>query len=190
MPLKARSAGASTDLVVARQRYLEHVRSWAFEHQGFLDIIFGEFYASGEWPDVNRLQRTRSRVAANDVDLIDIAGKIPILIGIRDYADNRVSLSLRGMSTCSQAAELMGSFVRAVKLCYGLWSGSSDPPKIDGDALRDHLGLAGTAVGGQKLIRSGRRDFCRSTAAASPLPWRRRGRWQAEPGHRRLPGIC
>ena len=50
------------------------------------------------------------------------------------------------MSTCSQATELMGSFVRAVKLCYGLWSGSSDPPKIDGDALRAHLGLAGTAL--------------------------------------------
>ena len=159
-PLRTSDAVSTTspDFEAAREQYLIVVRKWATSHGEFLDLVYGEYLATGEWPDVAKLQRRRDGwEIQSDVDLIDISFNIPSPLGHRDPSSDRVVLTIRGIAECDGTTELLSDFVRAVKLAHGLWAASADQPdaaKITRVILQDRLELEGQALDGlDRLFR-------------------------------------
>ena len=147
----------SSDFDAARQQYLLVVRTWADTHREFLNLVYLDYAANGEWPDVAKLQRRRAAELDDDLDLIDISFNIPSPLGHRDPSTDRVVLTIRGIAECDGTADLLSDFVRAVKLAHTIWAGTADQTdaaKITPLILIGRLELQGPALAGiDRLFR-------------------------------------
>lgn len=72
------------------------------------------FEQSGDWPNAERLQRQVTRVH-DDLDVIDCAESLPGRLG-NYLPDGRISLSVRALAYVDDADELIGDFVRTLRL--------------------------------------------------------------------------
>lgn len=69
----------------------------------YLELSFRAFHATGDWPDVEKLQRHLLR-EREDIDLYAVGDRIPVDLGTNPVrVDNRCQLSIAGVALCDDS---------------------------------------------------------------------------------------
>lgn len=111
-----------------------HAERWARSHRRFLGLVHMRFEQSGDWPNAARLQREVTHVH-DDLDVIGCAESLPRRLGSY-LPDGRIALSVRALAHVDDADDLIGGFLRALRLAvrrYREDEGSPSPVLREAD---------------------------------------------------------
>jgi hypothetical protein len=115
------------------QRNVTNADAWAQEHKTSLALVFEAFDETGEWPNVETLQRDLLR-RGSDQDLVTELAGMPPAIGIVQPG-GEVSLSARGLRAVDGAAPILDRFVAVIALAAERYQGPDEKPKITKEDL-------------------------------------------------------
>lgn len=115
-------------------RNVTEADAWAEGHLDVLRLVFQAFEESGEWPEVEALQRELIR-QGSDLDLVAEVAEMPPTIGVAQHS-GEVSLSVRGLSHLPESSSLLAGFIAAIELAVERFRGTEEEPKITDADLR------------------------------------------------------
>jgi hypothetical protein len=100
------------------------------ELQRYMQLSFDAFHQTGDWPDVEKLQRQLLR--ENDsLDLYAVGDRIPSEIGTNPIRiDNHCQLTVAGVALCNGADEEVRHFVSALRIAARMYLGCCTPLSI------------------------------------------------------------
>ncbi|HEX2646073.1 MAG TPA: hypothetical protein VHO95_02495, partial [Candidatus Dormibacteraeota bacterium] len=116
----------------------------------YLQLAFEPFHSSGEWADIEKLQRRLLR-DGDSIDIYAIGDRIPSELGINPIrVDNRCQLTAAGISVCKGSDNEIRDFLATVQLAARKYLADEQPDPtqagLSSDELRDSLGLDELAI--------------------------------------------
>jgi uncharacterized protein (TIGR02391 family) len=137
---------------VDTERYeneVEYANDWADRNTWVLEVIFGALADSERWPKLGPLQRQALR-SGEQRDVLDAARQLPRSLGSVGYDESGngdvARLTVRGLSYCDQATDLLSDFVRCVKVAYRTYVEADDAPRISKADVAREVGAEGRAL--------------------------------------------
>jgi hypothetical protein len=120
------------------------------ELQRYMQLSFNSFHSTGNWPDIERLQRQLLR-EHEPLDLYKVADRIPGDLGTNPVrVENRCQLTIAGIALCDGSNEEVEDFMRILHLAVQKYladnSDHDSPESISSDDLRDTLGMTPLAI--------------------------------------------
>lgn len=109
-------------------RNITDADAWARCHLPSLRLIYLAFEATGEWPQLEALQRDLIR-QERDLDLVAELAEMPPTIGIAQHS-GEVSLSIRGLSFLPETSAMLSYFIAVIELAVERFRGEDEEPKI------------------------------------------------------------
>jgi predicted nucleotide-binding protein len=116
----------------------------------YLELCFRSFHSTGDWPDVERLQRQLLREHEH-LDLYRVADRLPSDLGTNPIrVENRCQLTVAGIAQCAEAHEEVSDFLRIVALASEKYLSESSSEQslemISSDELRKKLDMNDLAI--------------------------------------------
>jgi hypothetical protein len=115
--------------------------AWALEHEWLLEAVFSLFDRDGEWPRIESVQRAlASLYPERAVAVAHLAIDIPRELGAREV--DRLTLTVRALTYCDEAASLLEDFVAVIGQALAAYPGEEEhPAALSGLAVKEALGL-------------------------------------------------
>src|SRR5258708_1459416 len=102
----------------------------------YLDLSFKPFHSTGEWPDIEKLQRQLLRDHEH-VDLYSVGDRIPNDLGTNPVrVENRCQLTIAGVALCAGSEEEVGDFLKVLALASDKYLSETSEGSIGSDELR------------------------------------------------------
>ncbi len=112
----------------------------------YLGLSFESFHSTGEWPDVEKLQRQLLRDRER-VDLYRVGDRIPGDLGTNPVrVENRCQLTLAGIALCTGSEEEVGDFLKVVAMASEKYLSEGSDESINSDELKQLLHMTDLAV--------------------------------------------
>lgn len=118
--------------------------------QRYLELSFKSFHSTGEWPDVEKLQRQLLR-EREQLDLYRVGDRIPRDLGTNPVrVDNRCQLTIAGIALCTDAQDEVRDFLSVLSLASEKYLAESPDQQssesISSDELRETMHMTDLAV--------------------------------------------
>jgi predicted nucleotide-binding protein len=120
------------------------------ELQRYMQLSFDAFHQTGDWPDVEKLQRQLLREDGS-LDLYAVGDRIPSEIGTNPVrADNHCQLTVAGVALCKGSDEEVHGFMTVLRIAAHTYL-AEDPGKdtsmsLNSEELRDAMHLTDVAL--------------------------------------------
>jgi uncharacterized protein (TIGR02391 family) len=112
----------------------------ASEHKRLIQLVYDRFVETGEWPKSRSVQ-----IAFMPDDFWTIVEQIDHHLlrerGEKSQPDSRTSLSIEGISHCTDSENHMSLFVRSLQLCVDVYKTDPENPSLTAEHLRGSLSL-------------------------------------------------